>query len=104
MDASGGQFVLRPHKDFVPTKGRDRALSLRLLSELPVDVPVDDGQPSSDSEPRSAYDFMRKRKDANGDPTSRQWNAVIRLANYASVEDAPLCVSHRLYALVVRFC
>ena len=91
MDSTQGQFTLRPHKDFLPTKGRDRALSLQLLSELPVATLLDD-EPSSDSEPKSAYDFMRRRQDMNGDPNSLRWNAAIRLANYASVESSPLCV------------
>ncbi|THH28695.1 hypothetical protein EUX98_g5476 [Antrodiella citrinella] len=92
-DTNGGHFSLRPHKEFVATKGRDRALSLRLLSELPADT-SGDAEPGSDStsEPRSAYDFMRRQNDVNGDPNSQRWNAAIRLANYASVETSPLCM------------
>ncbi|KAH8104687.1 DNA mismatch repair protein MutS [Cristinia sonorae] len=91
MDANDGQFSLRPHKDFLPTKGCDKALSLRLLAELPAD-PSFDEEPSSDSEPRSAYEFMRRQQNENGDPTSQRWNAAIRLSNYASVETSPLCM------------
>ncbi|TCD61354.1 MutS protein msh5 [Steccherinum ochraceum] len=91
MDTTGGQFTMRPYKDFIPTRGRDRALSLSLLSELSTDTAPDDDH-SSDSGSRSAYDFMRRRKDVNEDPDSQRWNAAIRLANYASVETSPLCM------------
>ncbi|KAG1801295.1 DNA mismatch repair protein MutS [Suillus subaureus] len=93
-EASGGVFQIRPHKEFTPHRGRDRLLSLRFLSELTTE---DTGQClSSDSnsgaEPRNAYEFMQKRKQAAGDPTMKRWNAAIRLANYASVESS-LCIS-----------
>ncbi len=101
MDASGGTFQIRPHKDFIPSKGRDRLLSLRLLSNL-MDEDEDytaNSTSSSDYEARNAYDFMRRRRGVNGDPTTRRWNALIRLANYAVIEGAPLCVScaHRYH-------
>lgn len=75
-------------------KGRDRLLSLRLLSQLSVlrneqDTASDLG---SISEPRNAYDFMRRRRETGNDPTTQKWNASIRLANFASIEDSPLCV------------
>ncbi|KAI0670991.1 DNA mismatch repair protein MutS [Trametes maxima] len=94
MDGSGGTFQVRPHKDFLPLKGRDRLLSLRLLSELPVVQDRDDNVPESDlaSEPRNAYDFMRRRREVGGDPLLQKWNASVRLANFASVESSPLCL------------
>ncbi|KAG0700111.1 DNA mismatch repair protein MutS [Suillus ampliporus] len=93
-EASGGVFQIRPHKEFSPHRGRDRLLSLRFLSELRTE---DTGQclssdGSSDSEPRNAYTFMQKRKQAVGHPTMKRWNAAIRLANYASLESS-LCIS-----------
>ncbi|CAL1712854.1 unnamed protein product [Somion occarium] len=94
VDSSGSVFQLRPHKDFLPNKGRDRILSLRLLSEL-VNYGAEENTTSdrsSDSEPRNAYDFMRRRKEGKGDPTGQRWNASVRLANYASLECAPLCL------------
>ena len=93
-ESSGGAFQIRPHKDFLPVKGRDRLLSLKLLSELPNDT-INNGPMSeteSLSEPRNAYDFMRRRREFGGDPTLQKWNASVRLANYASVENCPLCV------------
>lgn len=95
VDASGGTFQVRPHKDFSAVKGRDRILSLRLLSELPADVTRDTRSPGSEgtSEPRNAYEFMRRRQEVGGDPTMQRWNASIRLANHASLEATPLCVS-----------
>ncbi|KAK7681540.1 hypothetical protein QCA50_015272 [Cerrena zonata] len=93
-DRTGGIFQLRPHKDFLLNKGRDRLLSIRMLSEL-TSYDVDESLPSdqsSDSEPRNAYDFMRRRKKVTGDPTVQKWNASVRLANYASLETSPLCL------------
>ncbi|KAI0775544.1 DNA mismatch repair protein MutS [Trametes elegans] len=94
MDGSGGTFQVRPHKDFLPLKGRDRLLSLRILSELPVLSDNQDDPSESDltSEPRNAYDFMRRRREIGGDPTLQKWNASVRLANFASVENSPLCL------------
>ncbi|KAG2129489.1 DNA mismatch repair protein MutS [Suillus clintonianus] len=94
-EASGGVFQIRPHKEFSSHRGRDRLLSLRFLSELATE---DTGQylsvdSSSGAEPRNAYEFMQKRKQAAGDPTMKRWNAGIRLANYASLESSPLCIS-----------
>jgi DNA mismatch repair protein MSH5 len=95
VDARGGIFQIRPHKDFVAIKGRDRLLSLRLLSELPS-TDIDEGTftdiGSNASEARNAYNFMRKRRELIGDPLMRRWNALIRLSNFASVESSPLCV------------
>ncbi|KIK91641.1 hypothetical protein PAXRUDRAFT_796689 [Paxillus rubicundulus Ve08.2h10] len=95
-EASGSIFQVRPHKEFVPSKGRDRLLSLRLLSELNCDVdPNHDGSEDSSSATgvRNAYGFMQKRREVTGDPTMKRWNAAIRLANFASLESAPLCIS-----------
>ncbi|KAL1950078.1 hypothetical protein VTO73DRAFT_5200 [Trametes versicolor] len=95
MDGSGGTFQVRPQKDFLPLKGRDRLLSLRLLSELPImQGSESDNLPElgSASEPRNAYDFMRRRREIGGDPTLHKWNASVRLANFASVESSPLCL------------
>ncbi|KAI0822038.1 DNA mismatch repair protein MutS [Trametes gibbosa] len=94
MDGSGGTFQVRPHKDFLPLKGRDRLLSLRLLSELPC-AQRGEGEPSeedSTSEPRNAYEFMSRRREIGGDPMLHKWNASVRLANFVSVEDFPLCL------------
>jgi DNA mismatch repair protein MSH5 len=96
VEASGGLFQIRPHKDFSSTKGRDRLLSLRLLSDLSVDESFRDPSPdmdasTSESAPRNAYDFMRRR--AVKDPVVKRWNASIRLANSVSVESSPFCVS-----------
>ncbi|KAJ7761594.1 DNA mismatch repair protein MutS [Mycena maculata] len=99
MDAAGGVFQIRPHKEFAASKGRERMLSLRLLSELPSedgDLPAssDIASTSSNSDTRNAYDFMRRRHEANGgDPTIRRWNASIRLSNFASVDSSPLCIA-----------
>lgn len=60
---------------------------------LPVEDRDSNSSVSSDSEARNAYDFMRRRRDVTGDPTSQKWNAAIRLANYASIDGSPLCVS-----------
>ncbi|KAM5533149.1 hypothetical protein V8D89_013197 [Ganoderma adspersum] len=94
VDGSGGTFQIRPHKEFIPLKGRDRLLSLRLLSQLPVGPNEQDtvSELGSVSEPRNAYDFMRRRRETGNDPTMQKWNASIRLANFASIENSPLCL------------
>ena len=96
-DSTGGTLQIRPHKDFAASKGRHHVLSLRLLTELPAEQQEDQYNLNSDSGTgiRDAYDFMRGRKEVNGDPEMQRWNAAIRLANFASVEAAPLCVSFR---------
>lgn len=98
VDASAGVFQIRPHKDFIAAKGRERILSLQLLSVLPMDDHNSShvSGASLDSESRNAYDFMQRRKDVTGDPHTQRWNASIRLANYASIDGSPLCVSTRL--------
>ncbi|KAJ6559109.1 DNA mismatch repair protein MutS [Mycena vulgaris] len=99
MDASGGVFQIRPHKEFATSQGRERLLSLRLLSELPQednDLPAssDIVSTSSNSDTRNAYDFMRRRREENGgDPTAKRWSASIRLSNFTSVESSPLCIA-----------
>jgi DNA mismatch repair protein MSH5 len=92
VEASSGTFQIRPHKDFLPAKGRDRILSLRLLSDLPIDEDTYSPEVGSNPEPRNAYDFMRSRRSAGEDPTMKKWNASIRLANFASADSSPLCV------------
>lgn len=72
-----------------------------MLSEL-MDCDVDEtatSDKSSDSEPPNAYDFMKRRRQLNGDPTTQRWNASVRLANYASLESSPLCVRFPIYVL-----
>ncbi|KAF9468500.1 DNA mismatch repair protein MutS [Collybia nuda] len=96
MDISGGLFQIRPHKDFTPSKGRDRLLSLRLFSSL---LSPDWGAPAlpdaSSNTPnrKNAYDFNTCPSDANGDPTTKRWNALMRLSNFTSVENSPLCIA-----------
>ncbi|KAI9058149.1 hypothetical protein FKP32DRAFT_1582301 [Trametes sanguinea] len=94
MEGSGGTFQIRPHKEFIALKGRDRLLSLRLLSELVIHQEYDSNLPDSELgfEPRNAYDFMRRRKEMGSDPLMQKWNASVRLANFASVESSPLCL------------
>ncbi|KAI0802089.1 muts domain V-domain-containing protein [Irpex lacteus] len=94
MDTTSGMFQVRPFKDFLPAKGRDRVLSLRLLTMLSPET-TDNAkfsEASSESEPRNAYDFMSRRRQAAGDPTTQRWNASIRLANHASIDHSPLCL------------
>lgn len=93
MDVAGGVFQIRPHKDFVPSKGRERLVSLNLLSSLPQGEPAHSDIASNMSNPKNAYDFMTRQKDISGDPTTRRWNALIRLSNFSSVDNSPLCAS-----------
>ncbi|KAF7981473.1 hypothetical protein HWV62_33513 [Athelia sp. TMB] len=85
---------IRPHKEFISAKGRERLLSLRLLSELPLeDAATTASEISSISEPKNAYDFMSRRRDAGMDPTLKHWNASIRASNFASVDSSPLSMA-----------
>jgi len=85
-------FQIRPRKDFTPAKGRERILSLRLLSDLPLSETELHPEIDTAPEPRNAYEFMRRRRGGDGDPTTKRWNAAIRLSNFASAEASPLCV------------
>ncbi|EGO23820.1 hypothetical protein SERLADRAFT_450137 [Serpula lacrymans var. lacrymans S7.9] len=94
MEASGGIFQIRPHKEFTPNKGRDRLLSLRLLTELDMQSDIQAlSEADSNSDSRNAYDFMNKRREITGDPVAKRWNAAIRLSNFTSLDSAPLCIS-----------
>ncbi|TDL23286.1 hypothetical protein BD410DRAFT_176959 [Rickenella mellea] len=96
MDAANGVFQIRPAKDFTPGKGRDRILSLKLLSELPCNGDTSSSTHSSSDGPRppsNAYEFMKSRRELAGDPAMKRWNASVRLANFAAIEPSPLCLS-----------
>ena len=95
VDSASGTFQIRPFKEFMTSKGRDRLLSLSRLTDFSTedtDLPPSSDIDSNSSRPANAYDFMRSRRGDNGDPTTKRWNASIRLANFASVEESPLCV------------
>lgn len=94
-EAAGSVFQIRPHKEFAPTKGRERLLSLRLLTDLEEGVYGSSEALSeiSGGGLKGAYNFMHERKQTSGDPNMKRWNATIRLANFASLESAPLCLS-----------
>ncbi|KAF9644907.1 hypothetical protein BDM02DRAFT_3157041 [Thelephora ganbajun] len=91
---SGGFFQIRPQKDFGVRRGRDRLRSLPLLSEFPIegsDRTDDDGRTTTSAS--NAYEFMRRRTDPGGDPSVKRWNASVRMANFASFDQSPLCLS-----------
>ncbi|TFK40842.1 DNA mismatch repair protein MutS [Crucibulum laeve] len=94
MEAAGGVFQIRPHKEFTASKGRDRMLSLSRLSDLPLDesdIPHSSDIDSNVS--KNAYEFAQKRRAVTGDPTTKRWNASIRLANFASVASSSFCLA-----------
>ena len=94
VEESGGVFQVRPHREFVPDKGRDKILSLSLFATIPSTVPVSAHSESSQPPiPRNAYDFMKKRQQKIGDPTLERRHASIRMASYGD-NNSPLCVSH----------
>ena len=97
VDTTGATFQIRPYKEFNSLKGRDRLLYLSRLADLPLDDHTSLHETSTavagdDGLSRNAYDFMRRRQDEIGDPTMKRWNASIRLSNFASIENSPLCV------------
>lgn len=95
MKDSGGLFQIRPAKDLTARRGLDRLLSLNILSELPANTAdvLEASENGGSDRATSAYDFMRRRIDMNGDPTMKRWNASIRMANFALFDQCPLCVS-----------
>ncbi|KAH8114747.1 muts domain V-domain-containing protein [Phellopilus nigrolimitatus] len=93
MEVSDGLFQIRPAKEFIPAKGRDRLLSLNFLLELPSEEVNASVAHSSSDTPSNAYDFMQRRRELAGDPSLKRWNASIRIGNFASLEASPLCMS-----------
>jgi DNA mismatch repair protein MSH5 len=98
-DANQATFVIRPQKDFAANKGKSKLTGLRLLSELEglagdgaSTISSNSRTTATDSEPRNAYDFMRRRQTENIDPALATWNASIRMDNFASLYNSPLCV------------
>lgn len=90
----GAAFQVRPHKEFVPSKGRDKFLSLAifaLLAQHSSSV-ASDSASENQSHPSNAYEFMQRRRQETGDPTAQRQFALIRMANYSNT-DIPLCVS-----------
>jgi DNA mismatch repair protein MSH5 len=104
VDTTSATFQIRPSKEFNSTKGKDRLLYLNRLVDLPMDDHMSLNDKSSATSEgggvsRNAYDFMRQRRDETGDPTMKRWNASIRLSNFASIENSPLCVRNGLSRL-----
>ncbi|KIM43410.1 hypothetical protein M413DRAFT_436269 [Hebeloma cylindrosporum] len=96
VESANTIFQIRPFKEFIPSKGRDRLLSLKHFSGFANDELADtlsSDSNSTSSRPNNAYEFMRSRRDAAGDPSAARWNASIRISNFASVETSPLCVA-----------
>lgn len=108
MEATDGFFQIRPCKEFNVARGRERILSLRILTEFaqhnnhnPAAIPDSHSNPASTSgstprtatTSRNAYDFMRSRRGGQGrDPAVQRWHAAIRLCNFTS-EESSSCVS-----------
>jgi DNA mismatch repair protein MSH5 len=91
VDASGGFFQIRPQKDFRPERGRNNILSLELLSDLPQEI-LDPSNRETSTEPKNAYEFMRRRRNTEGNPTLRRWNASVRMSNFVSLDMSPFAV------------
>lgn len=102
MTASGGFFQIRPQKDFRPERGRNNVLSLGLLSDLPEEV-LDLSSRDTPTEPKNAYEFMHRRKNTEGDPTLRRWNASVRMSNFATLDMSPFAVGLAELFLRERF-
>ncbi|KAG9034813.1 MutS protein msh5 [Tulasnella sp. JGI-2019a] len=96
-DESSARFSVRPHREFVPERGNDRLLSLRILNQFEPLADLDYSETASCSTgtfgAQNAYDFMRRRQEAQGgDPTLKLWKASIRARNF-SASNSPLCLS-----------
>ena len=91
VEGNNNLFQIRPAKEFSIRRGRERLQALPLLAKLHSTPTEDDLE--SRSEPRSAYDFIKKKGKAGADPTTARWNALVRLSNFYSAEErTPLCV------------
>ncbi|KAG8888308.1 MutS protein msh5 [Tulasnella sp. 332] len=96
-DESSARFSVRPHREFVSERGKDRLLSLRILNHFDLQADPDYLETASihtGAVPvHNAYDFMRKRQEAQGgDPALKLWKASIRAHNFGAF-NAPLCLS-----------
>lgn len=104
-ETASSTFQIRPHKEFTPTRGKERLLSLRVLSELSHQAPSGHHRSSSATMSSSSgheIDVLGRRhvtglSHGSGDPTLKTRNAAIRLGNYAGMDAAPLAV--RRYSL-----
>lgn len=109
-DSNGTTFQIRPNREFNPTKGYERLLTLRLFTSLPDAAAsvLSDTEPGSNenatSEPRNAYEFMRKRRAETGDPNLQRWTASIRLSNFSAVETSPICVRLTRFSMALAPC
>ncbi|KAG8944499.1 MutS protein msh5 [Tulasnella sp. 424] len=84
MDETASRFQVRPHKEFSPNQGKEKLLSLRVISE------IEDYESMEQNPLANAYDFMRSRNAK--DPYIKKWAASIRTSNFATMT-APLCMS-----------
>ncbi|KAI0304271.1 muts domain V-domain-containing protein, partial [Multifurca ochricompacta] len=91
MAASGGFFRIRPQKDFRPERGRNNVLSLGLLSDLPEET-LDPPDLDNLAEPKNAYEFMQRRRNTEGNPTLKRWNASVRMCNFATLDMSPFAL------------
>jgi DNA mismatch repair protein MSH5 len=92
-EENGSVFRVRLAKDFVAAKGRERLLSLKLFSALPVD----DFETTTENDvdaPSNAHGFMKQQRQSKGlDPAYSRWQTIIRLGSYTAVDTLPICVS-----------
>lgn len=101
VEKQGGQFQVRPWKEFTPLRGLNRLRSLPLFTC----AVSSDGEEMSDNastnpaQPRSAYEFMRRRgKNIAADPSLTRWSASVRLGNFLLDETrTPFCVGSSLW-------
>ena len=91
VEGNNNLFQIRPAKEFGTRRGQGPLQALPLLSKLNATHTEDELE--SISEPRNAYDFIRKKGKSGTDPTTAKWNALVRLSNFYSAEErTPLCV------------
>lgn len=104
-EETGGTFQIRPHREFVAEKGREKILSLELFSHVSRADPYSGSETLSGAGDMShsgqAYSFMQRRQQQRGEPSVLRRHGMIRLANYSD-NDVPLCVSDRGCAVTYR--
>ncbi|KAJ1306187.1 hypothetical protein OPQ81_010896 [Rhizoctonia solani] len=91
MELSGGQCQVRPHKEFIPHKGKTRLQQLGLFTRLPQAELDNFGDTVPLGTPRNVNDFVYSRRNVD-DPNTPRLYAAIRLLNFGG-EEAPLCLS-----------
>ncbi|KZV85507.1 hypothetical protein EXIGLDRAFT_255658 [Exidia glandulosa HHB12029] len=96
MEEKQGNCQVRPHREFVASKGKDKLYSLPLFTDQaqPHDSSTMASSDSGPTRSREAYNFLRGRdRQQMADADAVRWQASIRIANFVEAERSPLCMA-----------